>query len=244
MIRKMLLAAVSVALPMGFVVATAGVASAVTVDPTGPVSDGGPAAVGCSASGGTMTLKYAVGYGGPFVPPRVNKGNQATISGIDLSCSPVYSSWDTSFTGVASGKITITDPSESPAAFYTCALFDEAVPPAGGTLSGSLKIKWTPPAGQKFSAGKTSTLDFSSIEGSDTVIGDDTYAQISIPAPGGPAPTVTGSFPGTDNGNESSVTLDSSEDVDALTNTCDATTSGLKAISFGTGDNTGQLVLA
>jgi hypothetical protein len=240
MIRKLLLTALTATLPIAIVVATSGVASAVTVDPSGPFADGGPAGVSCTATGGTMTLKYAVGYGGSWVPPSVNRGNVATFRGIHLSCEPAYSEyWDFPFTGVASGTITITDRSLSPSAFYTCALFDESVPPAGGRLSGLLKVEWTPPAGQAFSAGNT-MLRFSSIEGSDAVIGDDTYAQFYIPSPDGPSPTVTGSFPGTDDGHDSSGTFNSSADVAAITSTC-ASARGLKSIRFGSG---GSLQLA
>ncbi len=86
------------------------------------------------------------------------------------------------FTGVASGKLVSTNRSESPATFYRAASVEGNDPSPGGTLTGSLKIKWTALASpaQKFSE-KSTTLTINSTVGGTTTIGEDTYGSFTIP---------------------------------------------------------------
>ena len=70
MIRKMLLVAAAVAMPVGVIAVTAGPAAALppTIDQTGP-----PATASCTLSGGTLTFKVPIGIvtaGGYQAPPR------------------------------------------------------------------------------------------------------------------------------------------------------------------------------
>src|ERR1700693_4949617 len=114
MIRKMLLIAAAVAMPVGVIAATAGTASAAkVVDQTGP-----PATASCTSSGGTLTFKYPIGLaGGSYVFPVKNKGNQIKVAGVTLSCTSSAVSQG-SFTGVLSGKIKTANPGETPAQEY------------------------------------------------------------------------------------------------------------------------------
>jgi len=226
MIRKLLLVAAAVALPLGIIVTASGTASA-----KGGVTDetGAPATASCNLSGGTLVFKYAIGISGSgYVPPTKNKGNQITISGVTLTCTSSAVSQG-SFTGVASGKIKTTDPSETPGTFYSCTSLEGVSPSAGGTLSGTLKIKWSAPAGVKFSE-KKSAVAVTSIEGGTNNSGQGTFTIPGNPGTG----SISGGFPGTDGGASSSST-DATQDTEAqLATQCEAS-SGLSTIALATG---------
>lgn len=226
MIRKMLLVAAAAAMPMGFVAATAGTASAkaITLTTTGVDAT-------CTLSGGTIAFHYGIGVAGvgTYVPPTKNKGQKIAISGVNLTCtSPAV---PLPFTGTAKGKLKSTNPTESASTFYSATSILGNDPSAGGTLSGSLKVKWVPPAGYKFSA-KTSVLTINSTNGGTTTIGSDTYGSFTIPGttPG----SITGAFAGTDNGASATTFVPTAQDEAALTT--EATTApGITSITLGTG---------
>ncbi len=232
--RKVLMVAVAAIVPIGAVAATAVTAAAGGVtDPTGA-----PATASCTSSGGTISFKTPLGIqtAGGYQPPTKNKGEKIKVTGINLTCTSSVVSG--SFTGVASGKITSTNPTQTPAQFYSCTNLTGTSPQPGGTLTGSLKIKWTPPVGQKFSAGKSSTMGFSTIQGGTVVISGDTYGQFTIPATGHTA-TLTGSFPGSDAGATASATAATSQDVAALAAACQST-GGLSSVTLASGTTTLQ----
>ena len=60
-----------------------------------------------------------------------------------------------SFSGVASGKIKTTNPSETAHQFSSYTSLVGVSPGPGATLSGRLEVKWSPPAGQKFASSKS-----------------------------------------------------------------------------------------
>jgi len=226
MIRKLLLIASAVAMPVGLIAATAGTASA------GKVVDNtlAPATASCTLGGGTLTFKTPIGIptAGGYVAPTKNKGNQIKIAGISLSCTS--SAVAGTFTGVASGKIKTTNPTQTPAQFYSCLSLLGVNPQAGGTLSGSLKIKWSPPAGQKFASSK-------SVIGVSSVLGG---ADGSFTIPGTPGTGfISGSFPGGDNGASSSSVTVASGGLLALTAQCQSA-AGLASASLGSGTATLQ----
>lgn len=229
MIRKLFLVAAAVAMPLGIIAASAGTASAKSVtDETGA-----PATASCTVSGGTLAFKYAIGLSGSgYVPPTKNKGNQITISGVTLTCTSSAVSQG-SFSGVASGKIKTANPSETPAQFYSCTSLEGVSPSSGGTLSGTLKIKWSAPAGVKFSE-KKSSIAVTSVGGGSNSSGQGTFTIPGNPGTG----SISGGFPGSDGGASSSTT-ESTQDTEAqLASQCESS-SGLSSIALDSG--TGSL---
>jgi len=220
MIRKLLLIASAVAMPVGFIAATAGTASA------GKIVDAtlAPATASCTSNGGTLTLKTPIGIATPggFVAPTKNKGNQFKLAGIALTCTS--SAVAGSFTGTVSGKIKTTNPTESASTFYSCTGLVGVSPMPGGTLSGSLKIKWSPPVGQKFASSK-SVINVSSVAGSVAGI---------FTIPGNPGTgSISDSFPGSDGG-ASSVSVTNLPGLVALAGQC-TSAAGLGMVNLGTG---------
>lgn len=226
MIRKMLMVAAAVAMPVGVIAATAGTASAK------PVTDSVAGATAtCTTSGGTIGFHYAIGVAVPggYVPPAKNKGQKITISGVDLSCTS--SAVAGTFTGVASGKLASTNPGESAADFYSAASIEGNDPSAGGTLSGSLKVAWTAPPNQKFSS-KDSVITIHSTVGGTTTIGGDTYGSFTIP--GTTPSSISGAFGGSDSGASSTTFAPTAQDEAALT--VEATgAGGISTITLGSG---------
>ena len=229
--RKLLVIAAAVVMPVGIVAVTAGSASAVTTTD----STGAPATASCTLSGGVFNLKYPIGIvtSGGYQAPTKNKGNQIKISGIALSCTS--SAVSARFTGSASGKIKTSTRGESAATFYSCASLSGVNPPAGGTLSGSLKVKWSTPAGQKFSGGKKTTIAITSVLGAMNGAGDGTFTIPGIPDSG----SITGSFPGSDGGATGSSTDSTQEPETSLIGSC-TSTAGLGTINLGSGSATLQ----
>jgi hypothetical protein len=224
MIRKLLLIAAAVAMPVGIIAASAGTASAKGV--TDAV--GAPATASCTTSGGTLTFKTALGLsGGTYVFPTKNKGNQITVSGVNFSCTS--SAVSGAFTGTLAGKIKTTDPSNSATTEYSCTSLSGVSPAPGGTLVGSLEIKYTAPSGQKFSA-KDSKIAVSSILGGVNGAGDGTF---TIPGNAGTG-SIVGAFPGSDAG-ASSTSTDATADTEGQLATACQTAPGLKTIALGSG---------
>ncbi len=230
MLRKMLLIAAAVAMPVGVVAATAGTAAASTIDNTGA-----PATAHCTSSGGTLTFKVPIGIATPggYVVPAKNKGNQIKIAGVVLTCTSLAVSG--TFTGTVSGKIKTANPGESAATFYGCTTLLGVTPGPGGTQSGSLKIAWSPPAGQKFGGGKKSLTSVSSTLGGVNGSGQATFTIPGHPGTG----SVTGSFPGADAG-ASATSTDATVDNEAQLGAQCTTAAGLGTIALGTGTSTLQ----
>jgi hypothetical protein len=233
MIRKLLLVAAAVAMPMG-IIAASGTAGAK------PVTDavGAPATASCTVTGGSLTFKYAIGIQVPggYAAPTKNKGNQIAVAGVDLSCTSSAVPQGT-FTGVASGKVTTANTSESAATFYSCTNLQGISPQAGGTLTGKLKVTWTAPTNVKFSS-KASTIGVASILGGTKTISGDSYGSFTIPGNAGTG-SIVGAFPGSDGGASSTVTAYTAQDETALTTQC-VSLGGLKTVSLGSGAEAGS----
>jgi len=228
MIRKLLLIASAVAMPVGFIAATAGPASAgKVIDPTLA-----PATASCALSGGTLSFKVPIGIPTPggYVAPAKNKGNQIKIAGVTLTCTSSVVTG--SFTGTASGKIKTTHVGQDPATFYNCTGLLGVSPQAGATLSGSLKVKWTPPVGQKFASSK-SVIGISSVLGGVDGGGHGTF---TIPGNVGTG-FISGSFPGSDAGASSLSTTATADTETILASVC-TSAAGLGTINLGTGTAT------
>ena len=153
---------------------------------------------------------------------------------MNLTCTSAAVSG--SFTGVASGKLLSTNPSQDPATFYSAASILGNDPAPGGTLSGTLKIKWTAPVNQKFSD-KKSAITINSVVGGVTAIGADIYGSFAIPGttPGSTA----GAFGGTDSGASTTQFVPTAQDETALT--AEATSAaGIATIALGNGTATLQ----
>jgi hypothetical protein len=230
MIRKLLLIATAVAMPVGFIAATAGTASA------GKVVDAtlAPATASCTSSGGTLTFKVPIGIVTPggYVAPAKNKGNQIKIAGVTLTCTS--SAVAGTFTGTASGKIKTTHVGEDPATFYSCIALVGVDPAPGATLSGSLKIKWSPPVGQKFASSK-SVVGISSVLGGVNGGGNGTFTIPGNPGTG----SISDSFPGSDAGASSSATTATALTEAQLATLCSAA-GGVSTIALGSGTSTLQ----
>jgi len=222
----MLLVAGAAALPLGILAATAVPASAGgTIDTT----DGATAT--CTSSGGTITFKTPIGIAtaGGYVSPTKNKGQKIAIAGVNLSCTS--SAVSGTFTGVASGKLVSTNPTESAAVFYSAATILGNDPAAGGTLSGALKVKWSAPAGQKFSD-KKSTITINSVVGGTTTISGDTYGSFAIP--GSTLGSTAGAFGGSDSGASTTQFVPTGPDEAALTTEA-TSAAGISSIPLGSG---------
>lgn len=229
MIRKTLLIAAAVAMPLGIIAAAGGTAFAGSVsDPTGL-----PATASCTLSGGTLTFKYGIGLGGAYVFPTKNKGNQIAVAGVNLSCTS--SAVSGTFTGVASGKIKTANTSETATAFYSCTALTGVTPGPGGSVSGSLKVKWAAPAGQKFAGGKKTTIAVTSILGG---VNGGGYGTFTIPGNPGTG-SIIGSFPGSDGGASSTTTSQTSVTEGTLAGDC-TQAGGLKTITLSSGSATLQ----
>ena len=152
------------------------------------------------------------------------------MAGVTLTCTS--SAVTGSFTGVAKGKIKTTDPSETPAQFYSCTGLLGVSPQPGGTLAGSLSVKWSPPLSpkQKFSAGKKTTIGITSIAGGVNMAGQGTFTIPGNPGTG----SLTGSFPGSDAGASSTSTDATADTEGTLANQC-SSTAGLGTINLGSG---------
>ena len=226
MIRKMLMVAAAVAMPVGVIAATAGTASAK------PVTDTVAGATAtCTTSGGTIGFHYAIGVARPG---RVRSpGQEQGAEDHDQRSGPVLHlvGGRGTFTGVASGKLASTNPGESAADFYSAASIEGNDPSAGGTLSGSLKVAWTAPPNQKFSS-KDSVITIHSTVGGTTTIGGDTYGSFTIP--GTTPSSISGAFGGSDSGASSTTFAPTAQDEAALT--VEATgAGGISTITLGSG---------
>lgn len=117
MIRKLLLIAAAVAMPVGIITATASTASAKSVEDM----TGAPATASCNLSGGSLTFKTPLGIvtSGGYTAPVKNKGNKITVAGVTLSCTSSAVPQGT-FTGTLSGKIKTANPGDTPAQEYNC----------------------------------------------------------------------------------------------------------------------------
>jgi hypothetical protein len=231
MIRKLLLIATAVAMPVGFIAATAGTAGASKVlDPTAA-----PATASCTLSGGTISFKTPIGIETPggYVAPLKNKGQKIKIAGVNLSCTS--SAVTGTFTGTASGKVTTTNPGDTPAQEYSCTGLLGISPAPGGTLSGSLKIKWTPPSGQSFAGGKKTATVISSIAGGVNGGGQGTFTIPGNPGTG----SSTGSFPGSDAG-ASGTSTDATVDTEGQLATLCTAAGGVGTIALGSGTSSLQ----
>jgi hypothetical protein len=230
MIRKLLLIAAAVAMPVGFIATTAGTASAgKVIDPTLA-----PATASCTSSGGSLTFKVPIGIVTPggYVAPAKNKGNQIKVAGVTLTCTSSVVAG--SFTGTASGKIKTTHVGQDPATFYSCVGLLGVSPQPGATLSGSLKIKWSPPVGQKFASSK-SVSSITSVLG-----GVDGGGHGTFTIPGNPGTGfISGSFPGSDAGASSSSTSATALTEAQLAPLCEAA-GGVTTINLGSGTSTLQ----
>jgi hypothetical protein len=235
MIRKVLLVAAAVAMPVG-IIAASGTAGAGGPKPVTDVVTA-PATASCTVSGGTLTFAHPIGIAVPggYVPPAKNKGNKIAVAGVNLSCTS--SAVSGTFTGVASGKVTTTNPTETAATFYSCTNLTGISPQPGGTVVGSLKVTWTAPVGQKFSS-KSSKIAVTSIGGGTATLGGDTYGSFTIPGNPGTG-NIVGAFPGSDTGASSTVVAYTSQDEVALTNEC-VSTSGLGSVTLGSGTTAGS----
>ncbi len=233
MTRKMLLIALAVTMPVGIIASTAGTAWA------GKITDatGAPATASCTLSGGSLTFKYGIGLsGGSYVYPTKNKGNQIAVAGVTLTCtSSAVGGGSTTFTGVASGKIKTADPTETPSTFYSCTSLEGVSPSAGGSLSGTLKVKWAVPAGQKFGGGSKTAIGVTSILGGTNNAGDGTFTIPGNPGTG----SITGSFPGSDGGASSSSTDATTQNEGTLATEC-TQAGGLTTIPLGSGNGSLQ----
>ena len=228
MIRKLLVIAAAVAMPVSVVAVTSGVAGA-KVKPTVDTTDGATAT--CTLSGGSIAFKTPIGIANPggYVAPVKNKGQKITITGVAVSCTS--SAVSGVFTGKASGKLTSTNPTETPAVFYSATSIEGNDPSAGGTLSGSLKIAWTAPVGQKFSDKKSTILIHSTIGGTVTISGD-TYGSFTIP--GSTPSSIVGAFGGPDGGATSTTFVATAPDEAALTPIA-LSAAGISSIALGSG---------
>jgi hypothetical protein len=226
MLRKMLLIAAAVAMPVGIVTATAGTAGAAKT----PDATGAPATASCSLSGGTISFKVPIGIVTPggYQAPTKNKGQKIKIDGVNLTCTS--SAVAGTFTGVAKGKITTTNPGDTPTQEYSCTGLVGVSPAPGGTLSGSLKIKWTPPVGQTFTGGKKTLNTITSIKGGVDGTGHGTFTIPGNPGTG----SLTGSFPGSDAG-ASSTSTDATADTEATLAAQCQSAAGLSMINLGSG---------
>lgn len=230
MIRKMLMIAAAVAMPVGVIAVTAGTASASKVsDPTGA-----PATASCTLSGGTLSFKVPIGIvtSGGYQAPTKNKGNKIAVAGVTLTCTSSVVSG--TFTGVASGKIKTANPSETPTQEYSCTSLEGVSPGPGGTLSGTLKVKWSAPSGQKFAGGTKTIIGVSSIAGGVNNSGQGTFTIPGNPGTG----SLSGSFPGSDAGASSSSTDATQDSEGTLASECESS-GGLSTIALGSG--TGSL---
>jgi hypothetical protein len=131
---------------------------------------------------------------------------------------------------VAKGKITTTNPSDTPAQEYSCTGLVGVSPAPGGTLSGSLKIKWSPPAGQKFAGGKKTLNTITSIKGGVDGTGHGTFTIPGNPGTG----SLSGSFPGGDAG-ASGTSTDATADTEATLAAQCQSAAGLSTINLGSG---------
>jgi hypothetical protein len=226
MLRKMLLIAAAVAMPVGVIAATAGTAAAMKVtDQTGA-----PATASCTTSGGTLTFKVPIGIvtTGGYQAPTKNKGNQIKVAGVTMTCTSSAVSQGT-FTGTLSGKLKTGNPGDTPTQEYSCTALVGVSPAPGGFLTGSLSIKWAAPAGVKFSAKKTS-IPVTSILG-----GVNGSSQGTFTIPGNPGTgSIIGGFPGSDGGASGTSTDATAQTESQLATQCQGTT-GLSTIALGSG---------
>jgi hypothetical protein len=226
MLRKMLLIAAAVAMPVGVIAATAGTASAAKVTD----SNGAPATTSCTTSGGTLSFKVPIGIvtTGGYQAPAKNKGQQIKVAGVNLNCTSSAVSQG-AFTGVLSGKIKSANPTDTPAQEYSCTGLVGVSPAAGGSLAGVLKIKWAAPSGVKFSE-KKSAIVVSSILGGVNGGGQGTFTIPGNPGTG----SISGGFPGSDAG-ASSTSTDATADTEATLASDCSSTAGLSTINLGSG---------
>jgi hypothetical protein len=226
MIRKLLVVAAAIAMPVSVIAVTGATAGAAKIiDATGA-----PASASCTTSGGTLAFKVPIGIvtAGGYTAPTKNKGQQIKVAGVVLTCTS--SAVGGSFTGTISGKIKTTNPGDTPAQEYSCTGLVGVSPAPGGTLAGTLKVKWSVPAGQKFGGGPKSTIAVSSISGGVDGSGHGTF---TIPGNSGTG-SISGSFPGSDAG-ASSTSTDATADTEGQLATACQSAGGISTINLGTG---------
>lgn len=225
MLRKLLLAAAAVAMPIGVVAATAGPASAAKV-----IDNTGPAHASCTSSGGSITFKVPIGIvtSGGYQAPTKNKGQQIKVAGVVFTCTS--SAVTGTFTGTLSGKIKTTNPTDTPAQEYSCTGLVGVSPVPPGTLAGTLKVKWAAPVGQKFGGGSKTAITVTSISGGVDGGGHGTFTIPGHPGTG----SLSGSFAGTDGGASSTSTNATADTEASLAGLC-SSAAGLSSINLGSG---------
>jgi hypothetical protein len=229
--RSLMIAVAAVLIPVAGIIASSGAASAAGT----LVDNGAPHTIGCNTTGGTLTFKTPIGIVTPggYQAPTKNKGNQITLSGISLSACTGDLHALPLFSGTFSAKIKISNPSQTPAQFYSCANLNGKLPAAGGTLSGTAKIKWTPPSGFKFTQ-KKSTIAFSDVDfGFDS--GTSAYF---FDTPGFAPLSISGGFPGNVGGSEGAFgSPETTQTAAAITAQCQ-TPGGVSSIPLGGSEGT------
>jgi hypothetical protein len=210
MLRKVLIVAAAVAMPVSVVGATAGSASA-----GAPKVDATHYTVSCTGISAKASFSPALtNAGGPV-------SNEATkISGKASSCTvtPTAGGTPVTVTG-ASIKGTINDATSS----HTCGGLAMAT-----TETGSLTIKWK--TSPKLTS-STSVVNPTSVSGA---VGGDGHATFSISF----GTATSGPFQGTDNGTSSSTNAETTTTVTSILATCGGK-SGLKSISIQPNANGG-----
>ena len=209
MLRKVLIVAAAVAMPVSFIAATAGPAAAVVkVDATHYT-------VSCTGIAASASFKPALTNGGGPV------SNEATkIKGKASGCTATPTSGGTPVT-VSSASITgtINDATSD----HSCGGLATAT-----TETGSLKIKWkTSPA----LTSNTSVVNPSSVSGG---VGGDGHATFSITF----GAATSGPFQGTDNGTSSSTNAETTTTIGQILTSC-GKTAGLKSIKIQPNSNGG-----
>jgi hypothetical protein len=229
MVRRILLLAVAGTMSLGFIVASAGSASA-----KGVVDwNFAPATASCTLSGGALIFKTPIGIVTPggYAAPVRNKGNTITVAGVTLNCTSSLVPQG-SFSGVLSGKIKTISVTDTPAQQYSCTDLTGVSPGPGGLMFGSLKIKWSAPGGVKFVQKKT-VLQANSVLGGVNGASEGTFI-----IPGDPGNIINdftiGGFPGNDVGVSSTLTDATAQTETTLASDC-TSPAGLGTISLGTG---------
>ncbi len=211
MIRKMLILAAALAIPVTVVGATAGTASAKGSPPVNATNY----TAACTGIKATASFSPALTTNGGTASPETTK-----IKGSASSCTATPTSGGTPVT-ITSAKIsgTITDASST----HTCSGLASPT-----TESGSLTIKWK--TSPKLTS-STSVVNPTTVTGG---IGADGHATFSIAF----GPATSGPFQGTDNGTSSSTNAETTSTLSSILATCGGK-KGLKSIAIQPNANGG-----
>lgn len=211
MIRKMLVVAAAVAMPVSVIAATTGPAVAAT-----PKVDATHYTVTCGAIAATASFKPALTLAGVVTPTL----ETTKIKGTAGSCVATPS---TGGTPITISKATITGTLTNAASNLDCGGLATAT-----TEAGSLTVKWkTSPALTATSSTATPT----SVMGA---VGADGNATFGISFSG-----VSGPFQGTDSGTSSTNDAETTTSAGAILGTC-GSKSGLKSIKIVADTNAGS----